>query len=42
VTTEAIGRLKQAGIARMAVSIDGADAATHDRMRGVRGSFEQT
>ena len=42
VTTEAIGRLKQAGIARMAVSIDGADAATHDRMRGVDGSFEQT
>ncbi len=42
VTTEAIGRLKEAGIARMAVSIDGADAATHDRMRGVPGSFAQT
>jgi AdoMet-dependent heme synthase len=42
VTTEAIGRLKQAGIARMAVSIDGADAPTHDLMRGVDGSFEQT
>ncbi|MGC8641095.1 MAG: TIGR04053 family radical SAM/SPASM domain-containing protein [Isosphaeraceae bacterium] len=42
VTTEAIGRLKAAGIHRMAVSIDGADAATHDRMRGVSGSFEQT
>ena len=42
VTTEAIGRLKDAGIARMAVSIDGADAPTHDRMRGVDGSFEQT
>lgn len=35
VTTAAIQRLKRAGIARMAVSIDGADAATHDRMRGV-------
>jgi radical SAM protein len=42
VTTEAIARLKEAGIARMAVSLDGADAATHDRMRGVSGSFEQT
>ena len=30
------------GIDRMAVSIDGADAATHDAMRGVAGSFEQT
>ena len=26
----------------MAVSIDGADAPTHDRMRGVPGSFAQT
>jgi radical SAM protein len=42
VTSEAIHRLKQAGIARMAVSIDGADAPTHDRMRGVAGSFAQT
>lgn len=41
-TREAIGRLREAGIARMAVSIDGADVATHDRMRGVSGSFEQT
>ncbi len=42
VTTEAIARLQHAGINRMAVSIDGADAATHDRMRGVSGSFAQT
>ena len=42
VTTEAIRRLKRAGIARMAVSIDGADAETHDRIRGVAGSFAQT
>ncbi len=42
VTTEAIARLQAAGIDRMAVSIDGADAATHDRMRGVAGSFAQT
>jgi radical SAM protein len=42
VTTQSIARLKAAGIHRMAVSIDGADAATHDAMRGVRGSFAQT
>jgi radical SAM protein len=42
VTREAIGRLRDAGIARMALSLDGADAATHDRMRGVTGSFDQT
>ncbi|MFO0891899.1 MAG: TIGR04053 family radical SAM/SPASM domain-containing protein [Isosphaeraceae bacterium] len=41
-TTEAISRLKDAGIHRMAVSIDGADAATHDALRGVAGSFTQT
>ena len=32
----------EAGIARMAVSLDGADAATHDRMRAVPGSIDQT
>jgi radical SAM protein len=42
VTAEAISRLKAAGIHRMAVSIDGADAETHDAMRGVAGSFAQT
>jgi radical SAM protein len=42
VTREAIQRLKEAGISRMAVSVDGADAETHDRMRGVFGSFTQT
>jgi radical SAM protein len=42
VTAEAIGRLKAAGIHRMAVSIDGADAETHDALRGVAGSFAQT
>jgi len=42
VTAEAIQRLKLAGISRMAVSIDGADAETHDRMRGVAGSFAHT
>jgi radical SAM protein with 4Fe4S-binding SPASM domain len=39
VTREAIQHLRYAGISRLAVSIDGADAATHDAMRGVAGSF---
>lgn len=39
VTAAAIRRLRGAGIARMAISIDGADAATHDAVRGVPGSF---
>jgi radical SAM protein len=42
VTEEAIGRLGQAGISRMAISIDGADAATHDATRGVAGSFDRS
>jgi radical SAM protein len=42
VTPEAIGRLKEAGILRLAVSIDGADAASHDAVRGVPGSFERS
>jgi radical SAM protein with 4Fe4S-binding SPASM domain len=39
VTSRAIGRLRCAGISRIAVSIDGADARTHDAMRGVVGSY---
>lgn len=42
VTAEAIGRLRDAGLHRLAVSLDAADAATHDGFRGVRGSFAQT
>ena len=42
VTPEAIRRLRDAGIARMAISIDGADAATHDAIRGVPGSFARS
>jgi len=41
VTTDAIRRLRDAGIARLAISIDGADDETHDTMRGVRGSFQR-
>jgi radical SAM protein with 4Fe4S-binding SPASM domain len=42
VTRDAIGRLARSGISRLAVSLDGADAETHDRHRGVRGSFDRT
>lgn len=42
VTREALRRLRDAGIARVAVSLDGADAATHDAFRGVSGSFQRT
>lgn len=35
-------RYKEAGVERMAISIDGPDAASHDEMRGVKGSFDLT
>jgi radical SAM protein len=41
-TGEIINRLKQAGLARLAVSMDGASAATHDAFRGMAGSFART
>jgi radical SAM protein len=34
--------LKDAGLSRIAVSLDGPDAATHDSFRGVRGSYDWT
>lgn len=41
--TEArIDRLRAAGIQRMALSLDGADAATHDGFRRVAGTFART
>lgn len=39
-TAAAIREMKQAGVARMALSLDGATAETHDSFRGVRGSFD--
>ncbi|MCA9160022.1 MAG: radical SAM protein [Planctomycetales bacterium] len=42
VTRDAIRRLRDAGISRLAISIDGADAATHDANRGVAGSFARS
>jgi AdoMet-dependent heme synthase len=41
-TREIVFRLKEAGLARLAVSMDGASAATHDAFRGMSGSFART
>lgn len=42
VTSEAIIRLRDAGISRMAISIDAADPGSHDLIRGVPGSFARS
>jgi len=42
VTPEAVRGLQEAGISRLALSLDGADAETHDVFRGVPGSFART
>jgi len=39
---EAIRRLATAGVLRIALSVDGPDAATHDAFRGTPGSFQAT
>jgi radical SAM protein len=41
-TWEIVVRLKDAGLARLAVSMDGASAGTHDAVRGMSGSFART
>ena len=41
-TKDIIVRLKEAGLARLAVSMDGASAETHDAFRGMSGSFART
>jgi radical SAM protein with 4Fe4S-binding SPASM domain len=41
-TPPAIGRLADAGVVRIALSLDGPDAATHDRFRGTPESFAAT
>ena len=41
-TPERIEELADAGLRRMAVSLDGATAATHDEFRQEAGSFEET
>jgi heme b synthase len=40
VTAAAAKRLAEAGIKRVSVSLDGSEAATHDRFRGVNGAFD--
>ena len=42
VTRAALAELRKVGVARIAVSLDGPDAQSHDRFRGVSGSFERT
>lgn len=41
-TRSAIEKLHEAGVSRIAVSIDGPDAASHDSVRGEAGSFERS
>lgn len=41
-TREALLAARQAGIRRLGISLDGADAATHDAFRGWEGSFQRT
>lgn len=41
-TRAAVGRLADAGLVRLALSLDGKDGASHDSFRGVAGSFERT
>jgi len=37
---ETVGRIKQSGIHRISLSLDGATAASHDEFRGAPGAFE--
>jgi len=41
-TRDVVVRLKEAGLARLAVSLDGARAETHDGFRGLAGSYART
>jgi AdoMet-dependent heme synthase len=42
ITRDAVRRFVDAGLVRLALSLDGKDALTHDRFRGVAGSFNRT
>ena len=42
VSREAVSRLRGAGIKHIEIGLDGADATTHQTVRGVRGSFQRT
>jgi AdoMet-dependent heme synthase len=41
-TREAFERARAAGVHRLGISLDGADAKTHDAFRGWEGSFDRT
>src|SRR3972149_4795532 len=41
-TREALQQCKEAGVSCLGISLDGADAATHDAFRGWQGSFDRT
>ncbi|MCL2725187.1 MAG: TIGR04053 family radical SAM/SPASM domain-containing protein [Polyangiaceae bacterium] len=41
-TGDLLGRLQEAGLARVAISVDGPTAAIHDEFRGVNGSFNES
>jgi len=41
-TREALSDARDAGVSCLGISLDGADAATHDAFRGWQGSFERT
>ena len=40
-TPELLAELKSAGLARVAVSLDGSNAEIHDAFRQVNGSFQE-
>ena len=40
-THDAIEAFQAAGVSRMAISVDGPDAATHDEFRGIPGTFDR-
>src|SRR5690606_15600287 len=42
VTDDAVRRMRDVGLNRLAISIDGADARTHDTHRGVPGSWTRS
>jgi radical SAM protein len=42
ITREAVRRFADAGLVRLALSLDGKEALTHDSFRGVAGSFSRT
>ena len=41
-TRDIVRRLKDVGLARLAVSLDGSNAEVHDAFRGMSGSFQRT